>query len=133
MVTYGDGLSSINIDDLVAFHKSHDKIVTFSGVHSSGRFGEFEEKNNEVLSFKEKPSKGRAYINGGYMVFNRSLLNYLTTDENCDFGFNALEKLAKIGQVRVYKKPEKLNWHDKTNFVGAGETEKGVLFSYISN
>ena len=103
MVTYGDGLSDINIDELVAFHKSHNKIVTFSGVHPSGRFGEFEEKNNKVLSFKEKPSKGRAYINGGYMVFHRKLLDYLTTDENCDFEFNALENLAKVGQVMVYK------------------------------
>ena len=103
MVTYGDGLADIDINKLVQFHKSHGKTLTFSSVHPSGRFGEFEEKNNQVLSYQEKPSRGKAYINGGFMVFNRKLLDYLTTDEDCDFEFGALEKLATEGEVMVYK------------------------------
>jgi glucose-1-phosphate cytidylyltransferase len=103
MVTYGDGVADIDIINLVKFHKSHGKTVTFTGVHPSGRFGEFEEKNNQVFSFKEKPSHGKAFINGGFMVFNRNLLDYLTVDEDCDFEFNALEKLATSGEVIVYK------------------------------
>jgi len=103
MLTYGDGVADINIDKLVEFHKSHGKTVTFTGVHPSGRFGEFEEKNNQVLSFEEKPNKGKAFINGGYMVFNQNLLDYLTPNEDCDFEFNALEKLTKQGEVMVYK------------------------------
>lgn len=103
MVTYGDGVADININKLVDFHKSHGKIVTFSGVHPTGRFGEFEEKNNKVMSFKEKPNQGKAYINGGFMVFNNNLLDHLTPDEDCDFEFNALEKLAQNGEVMVYK------------------------------
>ena len=51
MVTYSDGLSDIDINKLVEFHKSHGKTVTFTGAHPSGRFGEFEEKNNQVMSF----------------------------------------------------------------------------------
>lgn len=103
MLTYGDGISDININKLVNFHKNHGKTITFTGVHPSGRFGEFEEKNNQVTSFEEKPTQGKAYINGGYMVFNKNLMNYLTKDEDCDFEFNALEKLAKEGEVMVYK------------------------------
>tara|TARA_B100000315_G_scaffold238426_1_gene256207 strand:- start:272 stop:1006 length:735 start_codon:yes stop_codon:yes gene_type:complete len=103
MVTYGDGVADININKLVEFHKSHNKTVTFTGAHPSGRFGEFEENENQVITFSEKPNRGKAYINGGFMVFNRIFLNYLTTDENCDFEFGALEKLAKEGEVMVYK------------------------------
>tara|TARA_B100000519_G_C14259930_1_gene447142 strand:+ start:236 stop:1009 length:774 start_codon:yes stop_codon:yes gene_type:complete len=103
LLTYGDGLSDVNIKELVEFHKSHKKTVTFTGVHPSGRFGEFEEKNNQVLSFSEKPDKGNAYINGGFMVFNHSMLDHLETDTNCDFEFGALEKLAKSGEVMVFK------------------------------
>ena len=103
MITYGDGVCDININKLVDFHKSHGKIITFTGVHPSGRFGEFDEKNNRVLSFHEKPKRGRSYINGGYMVFNRNLLEHLTTDKNCDFESTILEKLAQKGEVMVYK------------------------------
>jgi glucose-1-phosphate cytidylyltransferase len=103
MLTYGDGVADININELVQVHKSHGKTVTFSGVHPSGRFGEFEEQGNVVHSFNEKPSSGKAFINGGYMVFNRNMLDHLTTDENCDFEIGALEKLAGMEEVMVYK------------------------------
>jgi len=103
MLTYGDGVADIDINKLVKFHKSHGKIVTFSGVHPSGRFGEFEETNNQVLSFEEKPNHCKSFINGGFMVFNRNLLGYLTVNENCDFEVNVLEKLARDGEVMVFK------------------------------
>jgi len=103
MLTYGDGLSDVNINQLLDFHKSHGKTITFTGVHPTGRFGEFEEKDGRVLSFNEKPLQGKAYINGGFMVFNSSLLNLLTEDEDCDFEFNVLEKLAKDNEVMTYK------------------------------
>ena len=103
MLTYGDGVADIDINALVDFHKSHGKTITFTGVKPSGRFGEFEEKNGQVLSFLEKPVGGKTYINGGYMVFNRNLLDHLSTDEDCDFEFGTLEKLAAEGEVMVYK------------------------------
>ena len=103
MVTYGDGVADINIDELIKFHKSHGKTITFSGVHPSGRFGEFEEQDNQVQSFKEKPVNGQAYVNGGFMVFNRNLLNYLSEAEECDFEFGVMEQLANEGEVMVYK------------------------------
>lgn len=103
MVTYGDGLADIDINSLIKFHKSHGKTLTFTGVHPGARFGEFEEKNNQVLNFLEKPSRGKSYINGGFMVFNQNLMEYLNTDDDCDFEFGAIEKLTGQGEVMVYK------------------------------
>jgi glucose-1-phosphate cytidylyltransferase len=103
MVTYGDGVANININELVEFHKSHGKIITISGVHPPARFGEIIEKNNLVVSFEEKPQTSVGLINGGYMVFNKELFNYLNVNENCDFEIGPLEKLAKKSEVMVYK------------------------------
>ena len=103
MVTYGDGVADINIKKLVEFHKSHGKTITITGVHPPARFGELIEKEGQVVSFEEKPQTSVGLINGGFIVFNRNLLDYLTPDEDCDFEFGALEKLAGRGEVMVYK------------------------------
>jgi glucose-1-phosphate cytidylyltransferase len=88
---------------LVKFHKSHDKIFTITGVHASARFGELTEKNNVLISFKEKPQTSVGLINGGFMVFNNIFLDYLTPDENCDLEYGILEDLTSKGEVMVYK------------------------------
>ena len=88
---------------MVDYHKSHGKTITITGVHPAARFGELIEKDGRVISFEEKPQISVGLINGGFMVFNKKLLNYFTTDENCDFEFGALEKLAKQGEVMVFK------------------------------
>ena len=103
MVTYGDGVADININKLVDYHKSHGKTITITGVHPPARFGELIEKDGKIISFEEKPQSSVGLINGGFMVFNNNLLNYLTTDENCDFEFGPLENLAKGSEVMVYK------------------------------
>lgn len=103
MVTYGDGISNINIEKLVKFHKSHNKIITISGVHPPARFGEITENNGKMMFYKEKPKLSGGIINGGFMVFNKKLLEHLSSDENCDFEKGPLEKLANKGEVMVYK------------------------------
>jgi len=108
MITYGDGVADINMNDLVKFHKSHGKIITITGVYAPARFGELEEKDNRLVSFKEKPQTSVGLINGGFMVFNKELLDYLTTDEMCDFERGILEELTEKGEVMVYK--HKDNW-----------------------
>ncbi len=108
MLTYGDGVADINISELVKFHKSHGKMLTISGVHPPGRFGELTIAGNQVQSFTEKPDATHGYINGGFMVFNRKLLEYLTEDEKCDFEIGPLDKLTAEGQVMVYK--HERNW-----------------------
>ena len=108
MITYGDGVCDININELVEYHKSHGKMITITGVHPPARFGELIEKESQIVSFEEKPQTSVGLINGGFMVFNKNLLDYLTTDENCDFESGVLEILAKEGEVMVYK--HKGNW-----------------------
>ena len=108
MLTYGDGVADIDINDLVRFHKSHGKTVTISGVRPPARFGELVEKKGKVEFFQEKPQTSRGMINGGFMAFNRKMLDYLTEDENCDYEVGPLETLAQNGEVMVYK--HKGNW-----------------------
>lgn len=103
MVTYGDGIADIDIRKLVDFHKSHDKIITITGVHPPARFGELGVSKGIVNSFIEKSNSSKNEINGGYMVFNRELLDHLTIDKNCDFEFDTLENLSKLGQVMMFK------------------------------
>lgn len=103
MLTYGDGVANINVKQLIDFHKSHDKTITITGVYPPSRFGELNEKNGKVLKFQEKPQTSIGLINGGFMVFNNNLLNYLTSDKDCDFEKGALGRLSEEGEVMVYK------------------------------
>lgn len=103
MLTYGDGVCDINIANLVEYHKNHGKTVTITGVKPPSMFGEVIERNGIVESFEEKPQTSKGLINGGYMVFNKNMLDYLSSDENCDFEFGPLEKLAEEREVMTYK------------------------------
>lgn len=103
MLTYGDGVANVNIKDLVKFHKSHNKLITITGVRPTARFGEIMEKDGKLISFQEKPQTSVGFINGGFMVFNKKLLNYLTADENCDLEYGVLENLAKMREIMLYK------------------------------
>ncbi|GAG40688.1 unnamed protein product, partial [marine sediment metagenome] len=103
MVTYGDGLADIDINNLVEYHKSHNKIITITGVHPPSRFGEIIENGGRLITFHEKAQTSVGIINGGFMVFDRRLLDCLTTDENCDLEYGPFEELAKTGEIMVYK------------------------------
>lgn len=103
MLTYGDGVADVNIKELAAFHRSHGKTVTLTGVRPPSRFGELNITDGQVLSFEEKPQVSSGMINGGFMVFNRDLLSFLRPDRDCDFEFGVLEDLAARGEVMVYE------------------------------
>jgi len=103
MLTYGDGVADININELVDYHNEHGKLVTLSGVRPPSMFGEIIQENGKVISFEEKPQTSKGFINGGYMVFNKDVLNYLTTDKNCDFEFGPLEELATKSEVMTFR------------------------------
>lgn len=103
MLTYGDGVADIDINDLVAYHKNHGKMVTVSGVKPPSLFGEIIEENGQVLSFEEKPQTSKGLINGGYMVFNKEMMSFLSEDEDCDFEFGPLEEIAAKGEAMTYK------------------------------
>ena len=74
-LTYGDGLSSININELIKFHKVQNKIATVLAVKPLGRFGALQIKNNSVQSFLEKPIGDNGWVNGGFFVLNKKILN----------------------------------------------------------
>ena len=103
LLTYGDGLSNININELINFHYSHGKLVTVTGVHPIPRFGEIRREGSVVQSFSEKPDDNNYLINGGYYVMNRGVFDYLCEDANCDLEIGALEKIASEGQMEVYE------------------------------
>jgi glucose-1-phosphate cytidylyltransferase len=103
MVTYGDGLADINIEKLLAFHRSHGKLATITGISPASRFGELKVKNNQVISFSEKPDKSEGLINGGFFVFNRRIFDYLSANDDCDLEIGALEQVAHDGELMVYK------------------------------
>lgn len=104
MLTYGDGVADINIDELVAFHKSHGKLATVTGINPTSLFGGLNIEENEVKSFREKPKEtGNELKSGGFFVFNRKLFDYLCSDEDCDLEYGPLEQIAMENQLMVYK------------------------------
>ena len=103
MLTYGDGVADVNLPALLAFHKSHGKVLTISGVRPPSRFGEMVEAGDRVARFEEKPQASCGRINGGYMVFNRGLLEELTTDVNCDLEHGAIDRLVSREEVMMYR------------------------------
>lgn len=103
LLTYGDGVADVDINKLIAFHKQSEKILTITGVHPPARFGELYTEGDEIASFKEKSQTSQGLINGGYMVFNRGLLEYLTSDETCDLEYGVFERLAEEKKIAIYK------------------------------
>ena len=103
LLTYGDGLSDININELVDFHKSHGKLVTISSVRPSARFGELSiNKNLEVTSFKEKPQTEEGWVNGGFFVIKKEFIDFIL-DDNTILENEPLERAAEIGQLMAFK------------------------------
>lgn len=102
MVTYGDGVANINIQQLVNFHHQHGKIGTVTGVRPPSRFGELLTRGNSVVEFSEKPLVSQGFINGGFFVFHRRFFDYLSADDNCYLEREPLERLAKDGELMMY-------------------------------
>ncbi|NMA65038.1 MAG: NTP transferase domain-containing protein [Clostridiaceae bacterium] len=102
MVTYGDGLSDIDLNKLLAYHREKGKIATVTGIDRKTQYGTLTVENGIATSFKEKQSSS-GIINGGFFVFEPDIFNYLTDDTNCILEKEPLESLAKEGQLAVYR------------------------------
>ena len=102
MATYGDGLSDIPIDELLAFHKSHGKIATLSAVRPPARFGGLKIEDGQVAEFVEKPQSGEGWINGGFFVLEPEIFDYIEGD-NTAFEWEPMQKLASEGQLMAYE------------------------------
>ena len=102
MLTYGDGLSNIDISKLNKFHRLNKKIVTVSAVRPIARFGELNIKNDYVKSFQEKPQISDGWINGGFFVMEPEFLNLIKNDETI-LEKEPLEKAVKMKELSAYK------------------------------
>jgi len=99
-LTYGDGLSNVDIDQLLEFHQRAGKLVTLTAVHSPPRFGNLNLDDQLVRTFEEKKVGSEGWINGGYMVVERGLFDYLESDAT---GLEVLQQVAADGQVAAYR------------------------------
>jgi len=104
MFTYGDGVSDVDIDALVKFHKSHGKILTVTGVRPPGRFGEMmTDSNGQVSEFNEKPQASAGRISGGFFVASPKLFDYVTDDENLVFEQEPIHRLVADKQLMMFE------------------------------
>lgn len=102
MVTYGDGVCNADLRELAKFHRSHGKLATVTAVHPPARFGELLIKDDQTAGFSEKPQTHEGWINGGFLVFEPEILDYLAGDES-SLELEVLERLAEENQLVAYK------------------------------
>jgi glucose-1-phosphate cytidylyltransferase len=103
LLTYGDGVSNVNIRELVDYHRLHGKTVTVTSIQPSGRFGALDlNENNEIKGFREKPKGDGAWINAGFFVMEPNVFKYLE-DDHTVFEQEPLENLADEGGLVAYK------------------------------
>ena len=102
MLTYGDGVADIDIDKLLKFHKSHGKIGTLTAINIDQRFGVLDiAENGNISAFREKKASDKSVINGGFMVMNPEIFDYIDGDDTV-FEKDPLENIAKQGQLMAY-------------------------------
>ena len=102
LLTYGDGLSDVNIKELLAFHNNHGKMVTVTAVHPGARFGELEIMDEQVVSFQEKPQTKQGWINGGYFVIEPEFFELIQDDETI-LEREPLERVAEMDELMAFQ------------------------------
>ena len=107
-LTYGDGVSNVNIDKTIKFHKKNKKLATMTTVQPAGRFGAVNIKNNLVTEFIEKPRGDGGWVNGGFFVLNKKVLDFIKDDYSI-WEKDPLTNLSKKGQLTTYK--HRSFWH----------------------
>ncbi len=102
MLTWGDGVADVNIDDLLAYHRSHGKLATVTVVRPPARYGHMVMEAGRVVEFTEKPQLGEGWINGAFFVLEPQVMEYITGDDVM-FERQPMEKLAADGQLMAYQ------------------------------
>jgi glucose-1-phosphate cytidylyltransferase len=102
MLTYGDGVSDVDLSALLEFHRSQGRLATVTAVRPPARFGGIVLDGDRVIEFTEKPQIGEGWINGGYMIFEPRVFDYLKSDESV-LEIDVLERLAAEGQLAAYR------------------------------
>jgi glucose-1-phosphate cytidylyltransferase len=103
MLTYGDGVSDVDLNALLAQHRTSGKIVTLTGVQPGGRFGVLDLEGQTVTGFREKAKEDGGWVNGGFMVMEPEVFGCLSTEENCVLERGPMEELAEAGKLGIYK------------------------------
>lgn len=103
LLTYGDGVSDLDLNALVAFHRSHGKLVTVTAVRPAGRFGVLDLAGERVSGFAEKPRASEGWINGGFFVVEPAALDRIPEDQGVFWERGPLERLASEGQLMAYR------------------------------
>jgi glucose-1-phosphate cytidylyltransferase len=103
MLTYGDGVSDVDLHKLLAFHKKHGRIATVTAVRPPARFGGLVFAGDLVAEFTEKPQIGEGWINGGFMVFEPGVFKYIDRGDDTILEADTLERLAADGQLAAYR------------------------------
>lgn len=104
MITYGDGVSDVDISKLIEFHKSHGKILTVTGVRPPGRFGEMlSNETGKVIAFNEKPQASGGRISGGFFVASPKLFDYVTDNEDLVFEQEPIHNLVSDNQLMMFE------------------------------
>jgi len=99
--TYGDGVSDVNISELVEFHAKQKRLATLTAVQPPGRFGALNIHGDEIRSFEEKPEGDGAWVNGGFFVLSPEVIDYIDGDD-CTWEQEPLQKLAADGQLSAF-------------------------------
>jgi len=102
LLTYGDGVSDIDIQKLIINHQNSNNLATLTAVQPPARFGALNLKGNQVTSFQEKPEGDGAWVNGGFFVLSPKIFDYLDSDTS-SFEIDALPKVASAGKLGAYK------------------------------
>jgi glucose-1-phosphate cytidylyltransferase len=102
LLTYGDGISDIDINNLIKFHKNHKKMVTISAVRPPARFGSLSLEGTNVIKFKEKKQLGESWINGGFFVINPGFFKFLVGDKTV-LEKEPLEQVTKAKELKAFK------------------------------
>ena len=102
LMTYGDGVSDVDLDQLIAFHQNHGKMVTVTAVHPGARFGELEMREDQVTFFQEKPQTGQGWINGGYFVLEPEFFDLIEEDQTI-LEREPLERVAQMGELMAFR------------------------------
>lgn len=104
LLTYGDGVSDVNINKVIYFHKKNKKIATLTAIQPGARFGNIEFKKDDVsIDFVEKRKENGGWINGGFMVLNKRIFNYIKKGDKTVFEKDVLEKLSKKNKLVAFK------------------------------
>lgn len=102
MLTWGDGVSDVNLEELLKFHRSHGKLVTLTAVHPPARFGHLDLSGDQIAEFSEKPQTREGWINGAFFVVEPGVFDYIDGDDT-QWEKEPLEKLARDGQLMAYR------------------------------